>query len=175
MSTTPRHVIVGRVRNAHGLRGELVIESHTDAPDEIFAPGRKLLAGTVRGVTNQDPFEILSSRPFKAGRIVKFGGVDDRDAADLWRDRFLYVDEADLVPLEEGEVYIHELGGMNVQLENGEPIGTVLQVYDLPQGLALELSRPSGKSVIVQYDRVVVAVDRAQRLISIDPPPGLIE
>ena len=41
--------IVGRVRRAHGIRGELAVEVITDAPDAIFAPGRRVFAGTVDG------------------------------------------------------------------------------------------------------------------------------
>ena len=39
----------------------------TDAPDEIFSPGRRLLVGNVRGQLKGDPVEIVSTRPFKAG------------------------------------------------------------------------------------------------------------
>ncbi|MGH7671150.1 MAG: hypothetical protein ACRENQ_16830, partial [Gemmatimonadaceae bacterium] len=45
----PEFLIVGRVRKAHGIRGELVVEPITDAPDAIFAPGRRVFAGTPSG------------------------------------------------------------------------------------------------------------------------------
>ena len=47
--TAPDLTIVGRVRKAHGIRGELVVEPLTDAPDAVFAPGRRVFAGTVDG------------------------------------------------------------------------------------------------------------------------------
>ena len=43
------HAIVGRVRRAHGVRGEVVVQLLTDAPDAIFAPGARLFAGTIAG------------------------------------------------------------------------------------------------------------------------------
>ena len=49
MTTTPAFIIVGRVRKAHGIRGEVVVETITDAPDAIFAAGRRLFAGTAEG------------------------------------------------------------------------------------------------------------------------------
>jgi len=82
------------VRNVHGLKGELVVEPHTDEPDEIFSPGRRLFVGNVRGAVQGEPREIQAARPFKGGFIVKFAGLDDRNAAELWRDRFF------LVPME---------------------------------------------------------------------------
>jgi 16S rRNA processing protein RimM len=175
MSASPGFVIVGRVRNVHGLKGELVIEPHTDEPDAVFAKGRRLHVGTVRGVVQPAPVEIQSVRPFKAGRIVKFAGVDDRNEAELWRERFLFADAAELTPPGEGEIYIHELDGMRVELESGELVGKVIAIYELPQGLALDVSRAGGKSIIIPYDRVVTSVDRAARVVRIDPPEGMIE
>jgi 16S rRNA processing protein RimM len=168
-------VIVGRIRKVHGLRGELVVESHTDEPDVVFASGRRVFVGTVRGVVQPESIEITTVRPFKEGRIVKFVGIDDRNEAELWRDRYLFLHQDEVAPLADDEVYIHELKGMRVELESGELIGTVLEVYELPQGLALDVSRVGAKSVIVPYDRVVTAVDRAARRLRIDPPKGLIE
>lgn len=175
MASSSDFVIVGRTRKVHGLRGELVVELHTDDPDAVFAQGRRVFVGSVRGVVQPEPLEITSVRPFKDGLIAKFAGIDDRDEAELWRDRFLFLRGDDLTPLTDDEVYIHELKGMVVQLETGELVGTVLDIYELPQGLALDVSREGSKSIIVPYDHVVTAVDRDARLIRIDPPEGMID
>ena len=175
MSASPQYVIVGRVRNVHGLKGELVIEPHTDEPDVVFAAGRRLFVGTVRGVLQPKPLEIQTVRPFKAGYIVKFASIGDRNEAELWRDRFLFLGENEITPPAEGEVYLHELDGMRVELHSGDLIGTVIAMYELPQGLVLDVSRAGAKSIIVPYDRVVTSVDRVARVIRIDPPEGMIE
>ena len=91
---TPREtapIIVGRVRKAHGVRGDLVVEPLTDDPDAVFSPGRRLLAGTTTGDPARDGGElhIVSANPFKGGFIVHFTGIDDRDVAEKWRERFL--------------------------------------------------------------------------------------
>jgi 16S rRNA processing protein RimM len=174
-SPSPTYVIVGRTRKVHGLRGELVVEMHTDDPDSVFAAGRRLHVGSVRGVVQPTPLEITSVRAFKDGMIVKFAGIDDRNDAELWKDRFLFLEAGELAPLADDEVYIHELKGMQVELQTGDHVGVVLDVYELPQGLALDVSREGSKSIIIPYDRVVTAVDRAARLIRIDPPDGMID
>jgi 16S rRNA processing protein RimM len=169
------HVIVGRVRNVHGLKGELVIEPITDEPDAIFAAGRRLFVGNVRGVVRPEPLEIQSVRPFKGGFIVKLAGIDDRNEAELWRERYFLLPQDEITPLDEGEVYIHELEGMRVDLASGESLGKVIATYELPQGLALDVSRSGKSSVIIPYDRVVTSIDRESRVIVIDPPEGLID
>jgi 16S rRNA processing protein RimM len=185
-------IIVGRVRKAHGLRGDLVVEPITDEPDAVFAPGRRVFAGTASGDAAKDGRElhVATSSPFKGGYIVHFTGIDDRNAADTWRDRFLLVPAEELTPLGEHEIYIHELPGMRVELTTGEVVGAVSATYELPQGLTLDVLREAGSetagsgkreagsgrnSVMIPYDRVVVSVDRDARVIVIDPPLGLLD
>ena len=172
----PDLVIVGRVRKAHGVRGDLVVEPITDAPDAIFASGRRVFAGTVTGDAARDGRELHVERasPFKGGYIVHFLEITDRTIADTWRDRYLLLPAGELEPLGEDEIYVHELHGMSVVLESGEMVGSVEGVYELPQGLALDVKR-ARDSVMIPYDRVVTSVDREGRRITIDPPEGLLD
>jgi 16S rRNA processing protein RimM len=163
------------VRNVHGLKGELVIEPITDAPDEIFSPGRRLLVGNVRGQVKGNPAEIVSARPFKSGYIVKLAGVDDRNEAELWRERYFLLPVDQASPLAEGQVYLHELEGMRVDLAAGGTVGKVIAFYELPQGIILDVSREKKGTVMIPYDHVVTKVDRDARVITIDPPEGLLD
>jgi 16S rRNA processing protein RimM len=163
------------VRNVHGLKGELVIEPITDAPDEIFSPGRRLLVGNVRGQTRGQAADIVETRPFKGGLLVKLAGIDDRNEAELWRDRYFLLPADELAPLAPGDVYLHELEGMRVDLAAGGTVGKVIGLYELPQGLILDVSREKKGSVMIPYDRVVTKVDREARVITIDPPEGLLD
>lgn len=169
-------VIVGRIRKAHGIRGDLVVEPISDAPDAIFAAGRRVIAGTVAGdlAKNAPELHIASVSPFKGGYIVHFTEIGDRTVADTWRERYLLVPAEELEPLGEDEVYVHELPGMRVVLAGGEDVGIVDCTYDLPQGLTLDVKREKG-SVLVPYDRVVTSVDRDARVVTIDPPEGLLD
>lgn len=173
----PELIIVGRVRKAHGIRGDLVVEPMTDEPDAVFAPGRRVFAGTASGDRARDGAElhVTLASPFKGGFIVHFKEIDDRNVAETWRERFLLLPADELTPLAEDQVYIHELLGMRVVLESGEVLGTVLETYELPQGLTLDVAREHGGSVMIPYDRIVTSVDRETRVIKIDPPVGLLE
>ena len=171
--------IVGRVRKAHGVRGELVVELHTDAPDAIFASGRRLFAGTVDGDVARGAPEltVLSSRPFKGGLIVALAEVRDRDAADLWRDRFLLVRASELAPPAEDEVYYHELVGMRVEQTGGKIVGQVEGLYELPLGLTLEVRPPDGRpTILIPYrPEIVTSVDVKARVLMVNPPEGLLD
>lgn len=169
-------MIVGRVRKAHGVRGDVVIEPITDDPDAVFTPGRRFIAGTTTGdpAPGRRELHLVAASPFKGGYIVHFEEIADRTGADLWRDRFILVPADELEPLGEHEVYVHDLIGMRVELTSGTTIGTVIETYELPQGLALEVQRAGG-TVLVPYDRVVTEVRRDEGVIRIDPPAGMLD
>src|SRR5512147_2433231 len=103
--------IVGRVRRAHGIRGEVVVEIMTDAPDAVFASGARLFGGTVDGDLrpNAPQLHVAASRPFKEALLVAFDEIEDRNAADLWRDRYLLVPVNELEPLGDDEIFLHDL------------------------------------------------------------------
>ena len=143
----------------------------------MFASGRRVFGGTADGPGDPEAqtLTIIETRPFKDGLLVRFDEIADRTAAELWRGRLLLVPESELTPLEDGEVYQHELKGMRVELSSGEVIGTVADVYELPQGLLLDVTRPRGTVLVPFSGEIVVGIDRERRVVRIDPPAGLLE
>ncbi|NUO37877.1 MAG: 16S rRNA processing protein RimM [Gemmatimonadaceae bacterium] len=179
--TQPAFIIVGRVRKAHGIRGEVVVETITDAPDAIFASGRRVFAGTATGdlAPTRQELHVSSVRPFNDGYLVGFAEVPDRTAAERWRGRYLLLPRGEVAPPADDEVYIHELVGMRVELVDGQAVGTVEETYELPQGLAIDVRREAPRdqeTVLLSYDeRTIASVDREARVIVVTPPDGLLE
>ena len=179
--TQPAFIIVGRVRKAHGIRGEVVVETITDAPDAIFASGRRVFAGTATGdlAPNRLELHVRSVRPFNDGLLVGFAEVPDRTVAETWRGRYLLLPADELPALDEDEVYVHDLLGMRVELVGGQPVGTVEETYELPQGLAIDVRRVApreAETVMLSYDdRTIASVDKKARVIVVTPPEGLLE
>jgi 16S rRNA processing protein RimM len=179
--TSPEFIIVGRVRKAHGIRGEVVVEPITDAPDAIFSSGRRVFAGTAGGdlAPNRVELHVDASRPFNDGFLVAFSEIPDRTVAETWRGRYLLLPADELPPPADEEIYVHELPGMRVLLASGEPVGTVEETYQLPQGLAIDVRREPPRereTVLILYDeRTIASVDRDARVIVVTPPEGLLE
>lgn len=172
------HLLVGRVRKAHGIRGELVVELLTDAPGEVFAPGRRLFAGTADG--RLDPkgqtLHVKHATAFKGGLIVLFEELADRTAAELWRERYILAAAADVPPPDADELYLHDLIGMAVTRTGGDAVGEVVAYYELPQGVMLEVARAAGDTVLVPFaEQFVDEVDAQARVIRVTPPDGLLE
>jgi 16S rRNA processing protein RimM len=177
-SSGPRYAIIGRVRKAHGLKGELVVEPVTTDPAAVFTAGRRVLVGNARGDLPDDApsYTITLATPFKGGWIVGLDRLTDRNEAELWRERYIFAPYAELRPPADDEVYHHELLGMRVELATGEPAGEVVALYELPQGLTLEVARPGRSPALVPYRSAVVQrVDVGSRTIVLDPPEGLLD
>jgi 16S rRNA processing protein RimM len=175
---TTGYFVVGRVRRAHGIRGELVVETLTDAPDAIFAAGRRVLAGDAEGRPTRDALELRVERssPFKGGLIVSIEGITDRNTADSWRDRTFLVPEDEIEPPGDDEMFLHDLVGMEVVTASGEKVGSIKQLFELPQGIVFEVERPNKGTVMLQWnDQTVTEVDSEARVVHIDPLEGLLD
>lgn len=181
--SAPDCASVGRIRRPHGVRGELVVEALTDEPDVIFAPGRRLFQGTHEGKLWLDPrsgepraLEVTGLRPFKEGWLMTLDAVSDRTEAERWNGRHLMVPVEELSEPEEGEVFAHELVGMQlVDAGTGAAIGEVVEFYELPQGLLLEFRTPQRLASLPFLDEFVDEVDREARTIRVRLPDGLLE
>jgi 16S rRNA processing protein RimM len=170
-----RHVVVGRLRKPHGLKGDCTLFPLTDSPDTIFAPGREVWVVDLEGTTVAGPLTVERSRSYHREWLVKFAGVENRDALDSFRGHFLGVPQETLGPLDEDEVYLHELDGFSVRLADDTPLGLVSAVYELPAGLMIEVQGPKREFLLPYKKEFVQQVDRAGRRLVVSPPEGLLE
>lgn len=173
----PTLLLVGRVRKAHGLAGEVLVEALTDAPDVVFTSGRRLFAGTAAGDPSPDGAVLTIRGVRRHGPAVrlKLAEIATREQADAWRGRYLLVPQSELPPPTDDEIYRHELYGMDVHDAAGTRLGTVVELYDLPAGLTLEIRPEAGQSFLFLWrPEWIVDTDRVARRLVIAPPEGLV-
>jgi 16S rRNA processing protein RimM len=113
---------VGHIVGVHGLRGEVKVDLYTDFP-ERFAPGEQLMLGA-----DLVEVEIAAVRPHKEFLLIRFEGIDDRNAADQFRGLWLFIDENNAAELEEGAYWIHDLIGLRVVGEDAVELGELVDV-----------------------------------------------
>jgi 16S rRNA processing protein RimM len=174
----PEFLVVGHIGKPHGTRGELLIHPLTDHPGDVFVPGVVLRPADAAGSLPEPdlpPLRIDSARPFQRGWLVVFGGIEDRNTADLVRGRYLLIERALLPPLAEGEVFLHQLLGLEVLTVDGGRVGEVIEVYELRPADLLEVRGERGTVLIPFLENVVREVDVAGGRLVIDPPDGLLE
>lgn len=190
------NVLVARIGRPHGLRGEVTVQVHTDAPEERLRVGARLDTQP----SDAGPLVIDSVRVHQERYLIGFVGVLDRNGAEHLRNTKLYIgghdepatvrgpvdadrdglhtdsaaDAADGSP--EAGFYEDDLIGMQVVASSGDLVGTVSGLHTRPAQDLLEISRPGGPPVLVPFVAALVPeVDTARRRIVIDPPAGLLD
>jgi 16S rRNA processing protein RimM len=146
----PDRVVVGRVGKGHGLDGSFVVEDASEDP-ERFAVGAELFV-------DGEPAKIVSVRRARGRPVVRLEHRPRRGAP-------LEVPRSALPPTAENEYYVFELVGLRVDGQDGEALGTVVDVapgvandvLELDSGLALPMVEDCVQEVDLDGRRIVVA------------------
>lgn len=158
------------------MRGALLIESKSDVPGAVFAPGRVVYMGTADGRRVDDaPRTIETAREVHLGWIVTLEGLADRTEAQSWKARTVFADASTLPAPDASQVYVHELVGLTVQAHDGTAVGTVSDVYEVPQGLLLEVETAAGARLVPWREELIAHADWDVRLIRLVDLPGLVD
>jgi len=177
-------LLMGRCGRAHGIRGELKVHpADTDDPGR-FAELERVYIGPTRQEAR--PFGIEGVRyQFPAGRVVALLALDDvetREAAEALVNQLVYADEADLPPLADDEVYLHDLVGYEVvEVDEagepaGEPLGRVREIRDNAAHTLFSIARPGAPDVLLpDVPEFVLSVDTDAKRLLVRPPEGLFE
>ena len=161
-------VMVGRVGRPHGLRGDVTVAVSTDDPDTRFAPGSVL-------DSDRGPLTVAARRRSGGGLVLRFEGVEDRDAAEALRGTALSVPAEALPEVDDpDEFYDHQLVGLAVRHSDGRALGEVIDVWHPPASPVLVVRRPDGSEEAVPFVRALVpTVDLAGGFLVVQPPDGM--
>lgn len=168
-------VAIGEITAPQGVRGEVRVQPLTDHP-ERFVSLRQVWLGEPRNVRVQ----VEQARPHKGFWVVKLGGIQDRNQAEVLRGVRLEVEPEERVPLKPGEYYVDDLLGLPVVTVEGRLLGRLEDVLrtgandvwvvrgDPARGEVREVLLPALKDVVRQVDLA------AGRLV-VEPLPGLLD
>ena len=139
-------VNIGRCVKPHGLHGEIGVKPITDFPERFEQ------TETAFAHQQKDPvrrLEIEAVRPHSGGFLLKFKGVDSKEAAEKLRGFFLAVPEDELVILEEDEFWHWELEGLQAFSPEGKEVGILKEVIESPAHDLYLIEEPGGKTHLV--------------------------
>lgn len=165
----PRWVAVGRITRAHGVRGEVAVLPLSQVTSRL-EPGSVL-------VLEQDPartLTVVAARPHRGRVLVRFDGLQDRDAAAVLRGAYLFVEGTASPQLPHGEFWAHRIVGCDVGTESGRVLGTVREIVHAPANDLWVAVTPEGRETFLPaLANVVLDVDVDRRLITVRDVPGL--
>jgi 16S rRNA processing protein RimM len=133
------------------------------------------------GVTPEDEtarrYPVSGRMPGRPGEVrIGLEGIEDRDAAEALRGRWVLVDSGDLATLPPGEHYWYELVGCRVVNGAGEAIGTVKEIWETGAHDVLVIEGTDGRRMLLPaVDEFLREVDVADRKLVIEAIPGLLD
>jgi 16S rRNA processing protein RimM len=160
-------ILLGRFGAAHGVRGEVRLQSFTDDPIAIAS------YGPLTDRSGAKSFTLLSVRPQGKDMLVaRVEGVSDRAGAEALTGLELYVTREQLPPPDEDEFYLADLIGLRAETRDGEVIGHVVAVRNFGAGDILEIAPAGGgETLMFLFTKAVVpTIDVAKGRILVEPP-----
>lgn len=164
----PVYLTVGFIRRPHGLRGEMVMDLHTDFPERMRS-GRKLLVGE-----DHRSLTLAGARPHQTGLLVKFRGIDTPEDAGKLRNQWVYIQSSEAPPLPDGRIYQHELFGFQVVDENGQALGELVEILETGANNVYVVRDESGRELLLPaIPPVILNVDTERRVMRVHLLEGL--
>ena len=166
----PVYLLVGLLRRAHGLHGEMVMEVHTDFPERLHAKTRVFVG------KNHEPMTISSVRKHTLGLLIRLHGLDTPEAAARFRNQPVFVTAADRPPLPDGHFYIYQLIGFDVIDEQENPIGRLSDVLQTGANDVYVVTRPDDSELLLPViPSVVLEIAADRRMIRVKLMDGLLD
>jgi 16S rRNA processing protein RimM len=164
----PVYLTVGFLRRPHGVQGEIILDLHTDFPERLKS-GRKLFLGE-----EHKQMTLVSARPHAKGMLIKFKGVETPEAVGQFRNQWVYVKAADVPPLQEGQLYQHELFGFSVVDETDRLLGELVEILETGANDVYVVRDANGREILLPaIPSVILELDPARRLIRVHLLEGL--
>jgi 16S rRNA processing protein RimM len=164
-------VALAEVARPHGIRGEVRLKVHNPESDLLVRrpPVRVVLPdGDERALT------ITAAREADKALLVRFAGIDNRDAAEALRGAAVCVPRSALPPPEDGEFYAWDVEGARAELSSGELVGHVTELASYPTCDVLVVAREGGKRLEVPLvEAYVVRVDVDRGVVELRTLEGL--
>jgi 16S rRNA processing protein RimM len=177
-----RWVELGRIGAPFGLAGWVHVSSYTEPPEALLEYDEWTLrpeGGERRR------YRLVEGQPQGERLVVRFEGIESRDAAALLTGAWVEVDRAELPPTGDREYYRADLIGLEVENLEGVALGRVAYFIDVPAGAVMvvrgrEGAEPPKDEAVSRREHWVLAdpahlrrVDLAAGRILVDWPAEL--
>ena len=165
----PAYLAVGKLRHAHGVHGEILMDVLTDFP-ERFQPGMVLYMDA-----EVEQLRLVKCRPHRDALLMTFEGYTTPEAVGQLRNQLVFVKTEDRPVLADGEFYHHQLLNLQVITLDGVSIGTVTEILETGASDVLVVRSATGlETLIPMVDEFIRKIDLDKREITVHLIPGML-
>jgi len=163
-----KYVLIGKIVNTHGLKGEVRILSSFKYKDKVFFPGMKVYIGKDKVCE-----EINSYRFHKIFDMITMNGYSNINEILKYKGEYIFVNKED-VKLLENEYLDEDIIGLNVMVD-GRNIGVVKKIED-HNGNEILVVRNGDKNYFVPYNfDILLNIDLNKREMNVKNIVGLFD
>ncbi|MDZ7261078.1 MAG: ribosome maturation factor RimM [candidate division KSB1 bacterium] len=165
-------ISIGFIHGVHGIKGEVKVFPLTDHPPR-FKTVTSALVELPGGESRELELEKVRLRGDKI--YLKFYGIESREQSLRLKGAYIKIKREECLKLPADRYYIFDLIGLEVKTLQGESLGHITDVWNLPANDVYIVSFQNKEILIPAIAQVVKQIDLEKRLMIIDPIEGLIE
>jgi 16S rRNA processing protein RimM len=150
----PAFLVLGKLRRAHGVMGEIPLEIYTHML-ELLTPDSLVYIGEAH-----HPYKIESTRYKNDLLLLKFFTVNDRTIASTLTNELVYVTVDQLPSLPDNEYYLHELISLDVFREDGSYLGVLTEILETGANDVYLIEDDTGKEILIPAtEEMILEID----------------
>lgn len=147
-----QYLEAGKIVGTHGLRGEVRIDPWCDDP-EFLARFKRLFYKDGTELT------IKSAKTHKNVTIVRFGGIDTVEQAELLKGKIVYINRDD-VRLPKGVNFVQDIIGLQaVDADDGTVYGEVTDVFQTGANDVYQVTKDGRDYFVPKIPDVISEID----------------
>ncbi len=164
---------VGRVKDAHGLRGDIYIKLRSKRADWLESL-EQLILSDYESPLNLKTYSIKEVKRVKDGLLFKLDEVTNRTEAEALKGKYMLLPTSILQTKDENDFYLFEITGFEV-FNNGDSIGIVEGFGSNGAQDLLLVKGKYGEVSIPLVDEFIVKILFEEHKIQMSLPEGLID
>lgn len=165
-------VTVGRIGRPFGVKGQVKVRPLSDVPGRFEAlSGVRLVARDGRTLDTS----VTHVRRAGAEFIVGFAGLTTPEEAKFWSGGLIQATRGAVPALPSGQYYECDLVGLDVHTDQGEPLGRLEEIWELPGNHVFVVRQGSKETLIPAAKQWVTAVDLDRRMMTVHIMDGMDE
>ena len=163
-----KYVLIGKIVNTHGLKGEVRILSSFKYKDRVFVDGMKIYIG------KEKICEVINSyRHHKIFEMITMNGYNNINDILKYKGEYVFVNKED-IKLKENEYLDEDIIGLNVYTES-KCLGVVRKIEDHNGNIVLVVKNED-KNYLIPYNfDIIISVDLNKREMKVRDIAGLFD
>lgn len=163
-----KYILIGKIVNTHGLKGEVRILSSFKYKNKVFIPNMKIYIGK-----DKIPEEINTYRHHKIFEMITMKNYNDINQILKYKGEYLFVNKED-IKLEKNEYLDEDIIGLNVYTDN-KLLGIVKKIEDHNSNIIL-LVKNDSKTYLIPYNfDIITNINLETKEMHVNNIPGLFD